>query len=220
MGQERPCAQTPLRADAAMETRVPCARATSWLRDAELKTRVQSRSLRTSWLRDTEMEPWMQSISRRACLSVGAERDQRCCHRRTNQRKVIGFRHPLFSLPMRQHAVSLRKPFRTPVPMGERVCGCGGAGAPCPNCSPTDPDDVPAHRLQGRRRLMQEVKRSDQQHRRRDPDGDHPQHLFALEWRHRAHSFYSTGTRGPDAEGRIVRRLHSIRRSVSGGWEP
>src|SRR5204862_5191865 len=31
--------------------------------------------------------------------------------------------------------------------LGERACGCGGAGAPCPNCNkadPTDPDHVPA----------------------------------------------------------------------------
>ena len=30
---------------------------------------------------------------------------------------------------------------------GERACGCGGAGAPCPACNKvdaTDPDDVPA----------------------------------------------------------------------------
>ena len=31
--------------------------------------------------------------------------------------------------------------------LGERACGCGGAGAPCPACNKidaTDPDDVPA----------------------------------------------------------------------------
>ena len=31
--------------------------------------------------------------------------------------------------------------------LGERACGCGGAGAPCPGCNKvdaTDPDDVPA----------------------------------------------------------------------------
>jgi hypothetical protein len=30
--------------------------------------------------------------------------------------------------------------------LGERACGCGGAGAPCPACNKvdvTDPDDVP-----------------------------------------------------------------------------
>ena len=30
--------------------------------------------------------------------------------------------------------------------LGERAYGCGGAGAPCPNCNknPADPDDAPA----------------------------------------------------------------------------
>ena len=31
--------------------------------------------------------------------------------------------------------------------LGGRACGCGGAGAPCPDCNktnPADPDDVPA----------------------------------------------------------------------------
>jgi hypothetical protein len=31
--------------------------------------------------------------------------------------------------------------------MGERACGCGSAGAPCPACNKadfSDPDDVPA----------------------------------------------------------------------------
>lgn len=65
-------------------------------------------------------------------------------------------------------------------------------------------------------RLMQQVKRSHQQYRRRDPNGDHPQHVFALEWRH-VHSTHSTGTRGPDLGGWVsLCRNHSIRRSVVG----
>lgn len=38
--------------------------------------------------------------------------------------------------------INLDRPF-----LGECVCGCGGAGAPCPDCNkidPTDPDDIPA----------------------------------------------------------------------------
>ena len=92
-------------------------RTTGWLRDAKAKTRMPCGSFPTSWLRDAEMKTRMQSVSRRACFSyqrhvrcrkrrivrqewngVGAERDQRCCQHRTNQRKVIGSRHPLLSL--------------------------------------------------------------------------------------------------------------------------
>jgi hypothetical protein len=48
--------------------------------------------------------------------------------------------------PVRQYAVGLRKSLDRPF-LGGSACGCGGAGAPCPDCNktnPADPDDVPA----------------------------------------------------------------------------
>lgn len=57
---------------------------------------------------------------------------------------------------------------------------------------------------------MQKVKRGDQQHRRRDPDCDYPEHVPARGWRHGVLHLW-----GPGAEGRGLRRDHPIRRSRS-----